>query len=666
MFSKILIANRGEIACRIIRTARAMGIRTVAVCSEADRHSLHAQMADQCVTIGGPAPADSYLCMERIVEACRQTGAEAVHPGYGFLSENGAFCRLLEQEGIVFVGPPARAIEVMGDKITSKELACRAGVPTIPGHDGVLADADEAVRVAARIGYPVMLKASAGGGGKGMRIARNETECREGFARASGEAASAFGDDRLLIEKYIEQPRHIEIQIMADAHGNVIHLGERECSLQRRHQKVIEESPSPLLDPATRQAMGAQAVALARAVDYTSAGTVEFIVTAQQEFFFLEMNTRLQVEHPVTEMVTGLDLVELMLRVAAGEPLPLTQEEVRQNGWALEARVYAEDPERDFFPSTGRLVRYRPPADEPGRVRVETGVREGDEISIYYDPMIAKLVTWGRDRNEAVSAMQEALDEYVIDGLGHNTGFLSALVGQERFQSGELHTGFIEEVYPEGFRKRSRVYPEAVIVVAAIVHRLYMDRAARISGQLPGHERRVGDDWVVVTEDGTEHEVRVCPFQADCGYRVHWGGREYRVLTDWSFCQDVLRATIDTRRLAFQIRRTGIGYRISHRGETVQTLVLSPKAAALYRLMPRERISDTSRCLLSPMPGLLVKLAVQEGERVSLGQELAVVEAMKMENVLRAEVEGVVKTICCRPGDSLSVDQVILEFDTGS
>ncbi len=664
MFKKILIANRGEIACRVIRTARAMGISTVAVYSDVDRDGLHVQMADEAVHIGAAPAVESYLRGDRIIAVCHETGAEAVHPGYGFLSENADFRKALEEENIVFIGPPAEAITAMGDKMTSKQIAAKAGVSIIPGFDGIIEDVEHAVRVAADIGYPVMLKASAGGGGKGMRVAWNEEECRQGFERATSEARSSFGDDRMLIEKFIDRPRHIEIQIMADTHGTILYLGERECSLQRRHQKIIEEAPSPFIDEPTRRAMGEQAVRLARAVNYTSAGTVEFIVDPERNFYFLEMNTRLQVEHPVTEMVTGLDLVELMLRVAAGEPLPLSQKDVRLTGWAMESRVYAEDPIREFLPSIGRLVRYQPPDNEPDRVRVDTGVFEGDEISMYYDPMIAKLVTWGLDRDQAIVCMQDALDEYLIEGVQHNIGFLGALMSHPKFKTGALHTGFIAEEFPKGFREADVVEeaPVLPIVVAAIMHRLYMDRAARISGQLAGYERRVLDDWVVVTDE-EEDRVLVKPFQADCGYRVDCRGEHFGVMTDWSFCQNIMRATINGQRLAFKVSRIGLGYRIEHRGKTTRAQVYTPRAAELHRLMPRKTLEDQSKLLLAPMPGLLVQLKVKEGQGVKAGQELAVIEAMKMENVLKAEVDGIVARITCKRGDSLNVEQVILEFE---
>jgi len=664
MFKKILIANRGEIACRVIRTARAMGISTVAVYSDVDRDGLHVQMADEAVHIGAAPAVESYLRADRIITACHKTGAEAVHPGYGFLSENADFRKTLEEENIVFIGPPAEAITAMGDKMTSKQIAAQAGVSIIPGFDGIIEDVDHAVRVASDIGYPVMLKASAGGGGKGMRVAWNEEECRRGFERATSEARSSFGDDRMLIEKFIDRPRHIEIQIMADTHGTILYLGERECSLQRRHQKVIEEAPSPFIDEPSRRAMGEQAVKLAEAVNYTSAGTVEFIVDPERNFYFLEMNTRLQVEHPVTEMVTGLDLVELMLRVAAGESLPLTQEEVRLTGWAMESRVYAEDPIREFLPSIGRLVRYQPPDNEPDRVRVDTGVFEGGEISMYYDPMIAKLITWGPDRDQAIVCMQEALDEYLIEGVQHNIDFLGALMSHPKFKKGALHTGFIAEEFPKGFREAdvAEETPVLPIVVAAIMHRLYMDRAARISGQLAGYERRVLDDWVVVTDE-EEYRVLVKPFQADCGYRVDCRGEHFGVMTDWSFCQDIMRATINGRRLAFKVSRHGLGYRIQHRGKTTRAQVYTPRAAELHRLMPRKTLEDQSKFLLAPMPGLLVQLKVKEGQGVKAGQELAVIEAMKMENVLKAEMDGIVARITCKCGESLNVEQVILEFE---
>jgi len=664
MFSTILIANRGEIACRVIKTARAMGIATVAVYSEADRSALHVMMADESVCIGQPPATESYLNMERIVQACRETGAEAIHPGYGFLSENPEFCRLLDREGITFIGPPAAAITAMGDKLTSKKIAAEAGVNTIPGYDGIIRDRDHAVQVANEIGYPVMLKATAGGGGKGIRIAFSDEECLNGFDRCASEAKSYFGDDRILIEKFIQEPRHIEIQIMADNHGNVIYLGERECSIQRRHQKIIEEAPSPFIDDQTRRAMGEQAVALARAVNYVSAGTVEFIVDQDRNFYFLEMNTRLQVEHPVTEMVTGLDLVELMLKVAAGESLPLTQDDVRLHGSAIESRIYAENPFRDFLPSIGRLVYYRPPVDESGRVRVDTGVYEGGEISMYYDPMIAKLITWGEDRMSAISFMQEALDEYLIRGIKHNISFLAAIMAHPRFREGRLSTNFIAQEYPNGFRTEDVVHtdPALPIIILSVMHRLFMDRAAKLSGQLAGHERRVLDEWVVIVDDGY-HPVKVKPYQAKSEHHVEYAGQQYVIHTDWCFCQPVFRGTINGQSLCFQVKRRGIRYAVTHQGRKTNGMVMTPRAAELYRIMPRKKAADMSGFLLAPMPGLLVKLSVEPGQAVKYGEELAIIEAMKMENVLRASQDGVIARIVAKLGDSLTVDQVILEFE---
>jgi propionyl-CoA carboxylase alpha chain len=664
MFSTILIANRGEIACRIIKTARAMGIATVAVYSEADRNALHVRMADESVLIG-PAPAmDSYLNMERIVRACRETGAEAVHPGYGFLSENPEFRELLDRESITFIGPPAEAITAMGDKITSKKIAARAGVNIIPGDDEIIVNADHAVEAARKIGYPVMLKASAGGGGKGIRIAFSDRECREGFERCTSEALSYFGDGRILVEKFIEEPRHIEIQILADSHGNILYLGERECSIQRRHQKIIEEAPSPFIDEQTRRAMGEQAVALAREVNYVSAGTVEFIVDQDRNFYFLEMNTRLQVEHPVTEMITGLDLVELMIKIAAGEKLPLAQEEVILQGSAIESRVYAENPFRDFLPSTGRLVTYRTPGIEPGRIRVDTGVYEGGEISMYYDPMISKLITWGEDRHTAISFMRDALDEYLIRGIKHNISFLAAIMAHPRFRAGRLSTNFIAQEYPNGFRYEDVVNenPALPVAVISVMHRLYMDRAAKLSGQLAGHERRVLDDWVVII-DGTYYPVKVRPFQAKGEHHVEFDDEKYIIHTDWCFCQPLFRGTINGQPFCFQVKRRGIRYSATHRGLRTDGLVMTPRAAELYSVMPQQKKTDMAGYLLAPMPGLLVKLSVEPGQSVKTGEELAIIEAMKMENVLRAPHDGIIARIVAGLGDSLTVDQVILEFE---
>jgi propionyl-CoA carboxylase alpha chain len=659
MFSKILIANRGEIACRVIRTARRMGIKTVAVYSDADAGALHVREADEAVRIGPPPSSESYLRSDRIIEACRRTGAEAVHPGYGFLSEKAAFASALEEAGIVFIGPSPTAMAAMGDKIESKKLAKAAGVSTVPGHLGVIADDKEAARIAREIGYPVMIKASAGGGGKGMRIARDDSELREGFRAARSEAKSSFADDRVFVEKYVEHPRHIEIQVLGDAHGNIIHLGERECSVQRRHQKVVEEAPSPFLDTKTRAAMGAQAVALAKAVDYRSAGTVEFIVDRNKKFYFLEMNTRLQVEHPVTEWVTGLDLVEQMIRIAAGETLTLRQEDVTLRGWAIETRIYAEDPLRGFLPSIGRLVRYRPPQGDD--IRVDTGVFEGAEISVHYDPMIAKLVTRGDTRAAAISRMSEALDRFYIRGVSHNVAFLAAVLGRQRFRDGALSTDFIAEEFPGGFGAEHLAAPEQAIViaVAAVLRRLIAEHEARISGQLPGHGAVVGGDWVVCI--GTErHPVAVTP--VDSGYAATLGGTTRAVVLDWRPGRAVFAATVDGRQSTFQIDREGNGFRLSQAGAATSLRVLPPGAAAHLAHMPEKQAPDLSRFLLSPMPGLLVGLAVAEGQEIKSGEALATVEAMKMENVLRAERDGTVAKIRAKIGDSLAVDEVILEF----
>jgi propionyl-CoA carboxylase alpha chain len=661
VFDKILVANRGEIACRVLKSARMMGIKTVAVYSDADRLALHVRMADEAVHIGASPSTESYLLADRIIQACKDTGAQAVHPGYGFLSENSAFCNALAEAGITFIGPNARAIEAMGDKITSKRLADEAGVNTIPGFDGVLRDADHAVAVANEIGYPVMLKASAGGGGKGMRIARDDAECRDGFERASNEARSSFGDDRMLAEKFIEEPRHIEIQVMADTHGNVVYLNERECSLQRRHQKVIEEAPSPFLDEETRRQMGEQAVALAKAVDYQSAGTVEFIVDAQRHFYFLEMNTRLQVEHPVTELTTGLDLVELMIQVAAGEKLPISQADVGLEGWAIEARVYAEDPFRNFLPSTGRLVYYRPPEDDE-QVRVDTGVFEGGEVSMYYDPMIAKLITRGDTRDEAIANMRKALDRFIINGVSSNLSFLSALMAHPRFVAGDITTHMIGEEYPEGFSAEDLPHedPAIIIAVAAAMARCYRDRAAQIAGQLSGYERRVPNEWVVLM-NGEYHEVTVVPSEG--GHDIRYEGKTYAVHSDWAFGQRLFAGTVNGQEIFVQVERRNQTYRLSRGGSQSDILILTPRAAELHRHMPVKTPPDTSRQLISPMPGLLVSVAVTEGQEVKAGEELAVLEAMKMENTLRAERNGTVAKIHFPPGASLEVGDIIMEFE---
>jgi len=663
MFKKILIANRGEIACRIIKTAKKMGISTVAVYSDADRDALHVQMADEAVLIGPPPSGQSYLLIEKIVDACRQTGAEAVHPGYGFLSEKREFQEALAKVGVTFIGPDAHAIFAMGDKIESKKLAKAAGVSSVPGFLGVIKDSDEAVKIAREIGYPVMIKASAGGGGKGMRLARNDLEAQEGFVSATNEAKSSFADDRVFIEKYIENPRHIEIQVLGDSHGNVIYLGERECSIQRRHQKVIEEAPSPFLTAAVRKEMGEQAVALAKAVNYKSAGTVEFIVDAQRNFYFLEMNTRLQVEHPVTELVTGLDLVEWMIRIAFGEPLTIRQNDVKVRGWALEARVYAEDPFRNFLPSIGRLTRYLPPG-ESANVRVDTGVYEGGEISMYYDPMIAKLCTYAPVRELAINHMRQALDQYFIRGLNHNIPFLAALMAHPRFVRGDLTTNFIAEEYPKGFSASDLPVedPRLLVAVAAFVHRRQIERESSLSGQMPGHEAKIGDEWVVQF-GGRNYPYVIRPVEG--GYALDMGGPTILVFSNWVIGQPFFRGVVNDdndHQVVVQIDRHGIGYRLFHSGSRADAVVLSPRAAELAALMPVKTAPDMSKYLLSPMPGLLVSVAVSEGQDVKAGEVLAVVEAMKMENILRAERDGKIGKLHAEPGESLAVDQKIVEF----
>ncbi|MCD1264729.1 acetyl/propionyl-CoA carboxylase subunit alpha [Shinella sumterensis] len=649
MFTKILIANRGEIACRVIKTARRMGIATVAVYSDADRDALHVEMADEAVLIGPAPAAESYLVADKIIAACKETGAQAVHPGYGFLSERASFCEALEAEGIVFIGPKPKAIRAMGDKIESKKFANAAKVPTVPGFLGVIEDAAHAERIAGEIGYPVMIKASAGGGGKGMRIAWNEEEVRDGFDRARSEAKSAFGDDRVFIEKYIVDPRHIEIQVLADAHGTTLYLGERECSIQRRNQKVVEEAPSPFLDEATRRAMGEQSVALAKAVDYQSAGTVEFIVDRDRNFYFLEMNTRLQVEHPVTELVTGIDLVEQMIRIAAGEKLTLAQDDIRLDGWAIESRLYAEDPYRSFLPSIGRLTRYRPPAEgKTGStiVRNDTGVYEGAEISMYYDPMVAKLCTWAPSRLEAIDAMSDALDGFTVDGIEHNVPFLAALMRHPRWREGRLSTGFIAEEYPDGFMPMAPSADEAQ-VLARIALSAHLTDAARRA----------------------KHLDRLRPAQAlRSGWVVKIGDDYYALTTadavesDWRPGDAVWRGAVDGQSVTAQVRPLRNGMRIDWQGLSVLTRVFTPRLAELDALMPVKLPPDTSKMLLCPMPGLVVSIAVQEGQEVKAGETLAVVEAMKMENVLRAERDLTVGPIRARPGESLAVDAVIMEF----
>jgi propionyl-CoA carboxylase alpha chain len=664
VFKKILIANRGEIACRVIRTARRMGIKTVAVYSDADADALHVQMADEAVAIGPAPSAQSYLSIEKIIKACKDTGAQAVHPGYGFLSENQAFAAALKAAKIVFIGPPRKAVAAMGDKIESKKLAKAAGVNTVPGHLGVIPDAKAAVKIAREIGYPVMIKASAGGGGKGMRIAHNDAETEEGFRSATAEAKNAFADDRVFVEKFVEEPRHIEIQVLADAKGNCLYLGERECSIQRRHQKVIEEAPSPFLDAKTRKAMGEQAVALAKAVGYRSAGTVEFIVDEKRNFYFLEMNTRLQVEHPVTEKVTGLDLVELMIRVAAGEKLPLEQKDVKLKGWAIEARVYAEDPVRNFVPSIGRLVRYRPPAEDDG-IRVDTGVYEGAEISMYYDPMIAKLVTYGATREAAIARMEGALDAFHIRGVNHNVPFLSAILRSPRFRSGNLTTGFIAEEFPEGFRpgELAKDVAARLVAAAAAIHVAQRARERAISGQRDGVLATPEPDWHVRL-GGAGTDVTVAGALPECRVRFALDGKQHDlvVASDWKIAEPLFRATIGDEAVTIQVERHGVGWRLTHAGASTDAVVLARRAAALAAQMPEKEAADTSKFLLSPMPGLLVSLAVKAGQQVRAGEELAVVEAMKMQNVLRAEQDGTVKALHAKPGESLAVDQAIVEF----
>jgi len=666
MFNKILIANRGEIACRVIKTAQKMGIATVAVYSDADQNALHVKMADEAVHIGGSAAADSYLVMERILDAVAKTGADAVHPGYGFLSENRIFAEALEAKGVAFIGPPAAAIAAMGDKITSKKLAQEAGVSTVPGYMGLIADADEAVKIANKVGYPVMIKASAGGGGKGMRVAHNDLQAREGFQSSKNEAANAFGDDRIFIEKFITQPRHIEIQVLGDKHGNLIYLNERECSIQRRNQKVIEEAPSPFLDEETRRAMGAQSVALAAAVDYCSAGTVEFIVDGARNFYFLEMNTRLQVEHPVTELITGIDLVEQMIRVAAGEVLDVAQSDVHINGWAVECRLYAEDPYRGFLPSIGRLTRYRPPteyASETAVVRNDTGVFEGGEISMFYDPMIAKLCSWAPDRGRAIEVMRTALDSFDIEGISHNIPFLSAVMDHEKFTSGNISTAFIEEEFPEGFQgvDLPMVDLKRLAASAGAMYRVQEIRDARISGRIDNHEREVGTDWVI-SLGGHEFPVSISADRegADVAFE---DGSVHRVSSDWVPGVSLAVMNVDGTALVAKVSAAPRGFLMRHRGADLKVLVQTPRRHELSKYMIEKIPPDTSNLLLCPMPGLVVGLAVSAGDTVQEGQALCTVEAMKMENVLRAENRGIIDKINVEVGQSLAVDDVILEFE---
>jgi propionyl-CoA carboxylase alpha chain len=667
MFKRILIANRGEIACRIIKTARRLGIETVAVYSDADKDALHVEMADAAVPIGPPPAAESYLVIEKIVNACRRTGAEAVHPGYGFLSERAGFPTALQDAGIVFIGPNPKAIAAMGDKIESKRFAAKAKVSTVPGHLGVIEDEKQAVKIAEAIGFPVMIKASAGGGGKGMRIAHSKAEVAEGFARARSEAKSSFGDDRVFIEKFITDPRHVEIQVLGDKHGNVIHLGERECSIQRRNQKVVEEAPSPLLDAATRRKMGEQAVGLAKAVGYDSAGTVEFVAGQDRSFYFLEMNTRLQVEHPVTELVTGIDLVEQMIRIAAGETLALRQQDVKLNGWAVETRIYAEDPYRGFVPSAGRLVKYRPPAESSAggiTVRNDTGVYEGGEIPLFYDPMIAKLVTHAKTRKAAIDAQADALDAFTIEGIRHNIPFLAAVMQHPRWREGRLSTGFIAEEYPDGFHPPTPDGDTARVLtaVATAIDHVLGERKRKISGQMAGpavtRERRRA-----VRLGETEHQVEVArEGDAIAVTFLDRKGRGSSLVSAWKPGDVLWSGTVDGRPVAVHVRPIANGFELAHRGIEAKAFVFTEREAQAARLMPLNKVSDSGKALRCPMPGLVLSVAVAEGQEVKAGETLVVVEAMKMENVLRAERDGVVKKIHARPGDSLAVDAVIMEF----
>ena len=665
MFNKILIANRGEIACRVIKTAKQMGIKTVAVFSDADRNALHVQMADEAVNIGPPPANQSYIDIEKVISAVKKTNAQAVHPGYGFLSENAKFAKSLSDIGVTFIGPPENAIESMGDKITSKKIAQEAGVNTVPGYMGVIKDENEALSISEKIGYPVMIKASAGGGGKGMRIAWNDSEVKEGFQSSKNEAASSFGDDRIFIEKFVTQPRHIEIQVLADTKGNCIYLGERECSIQRRNQKVVEEAPSSFLDEKTRRKMGEQACNLAKAVGYSSAGTVEFIVDKDKNFYFLEMNTRLQVEHPVTELITGIDLVEQMILVATGKPLSITQKDIKLTGWAIESRLYAEDPYRNFLPSIGRLTRYRPPAeikDKHSIVRNDTGVYEGGEISMYYDPMIAKLCTWAPDRAKAIEQMRIALDRFEVEGIGHNLPFLSAVMDHKKFISGKITTAFIAEEYSEGFNGVDLNDDEIkdLAACAAAMNRVAEIRRTKISGRMDNHERRVGDDWVVQIA-GKMFLVNVVADTAGANV-IFEDEKSIRISGDWLPGKKLANMTAGDKNLVIKINKITGGFRMRTRGADLKVLVRTPRQAELSKHMQEKLPPDTSKMLLCPMPGLLVKIDVEIGQEVQEGQPLCTVEAMKMENILRAERKGVVAKINSSVGDSLAVDDIILEF----
>jgi len=682
MFTKILIANRGEIACRVIATAQKMGIQTVAVYSEADKEARHVQLADEAVLIGPAASRESYLVADKIIAAAKFTGAQAIHPGYGFLSENAQFSKRCEDEGIVFIGPRHFSIAAMGDKIESKKLAGAAGVNCIPGVNDALETPEKAVEIAQSIGYPVMIKASAGGGGKGLRVAFNDKEAFEGFTSCRNEARNSFGDDRVFIEKFVEEPRHIEIQVLGDSHGNVIYLNERECSIQRRHQKVIEEAPSAFISDATRKAMGEQAVQLAKAVKYQSAGTVEFVVGKDQSFYFLEMNTRLQVEHPVTEAITGLDLVEMMIRVAAGEKLLIEQKDVQRNGWAIECRINAEDPFRNFLPSTGRLVRFQTPtqtmfqgntADLFG-VRVDTGVQDGGEIPMFYDSMIAKLIVHGKDRLDAIAKMREALNGFVIRGISSNIPFQAALLAHPRFVSGDFNTGFIAEQYSQGFRAEDVPHddPNFLAALAAFVRRKSRQRAANLSGQLPGYDVKVGQDYTVVElgQAGKNRyvQVHVDEFVGQPGVaQIVIEGQTYAIESNSRLNDIRIEGVCNGKPFTAQMERgtfkNPLALQVQHNGTRIQALVMSPRMAQLHQLMPYKAPPDLSRFVLSPMPGLLVDVAVAVGQKVQAGERVAVIEAMKMENVLFAAQDGVVKKVAASQGESLTVDQMIVEFE---
>ena len=670
MFKKILIANRGEIAVRVIKTCKRLSIPTVAVYSEADADTLAVEMADEAVFIGPPAPGESYLLMDKIIEVCEQTGADAVHPGFGFLSENAAFPKALEEKGIAWIGPNAHAISAMGDKLESKKLAAQAGVNTVPGFKGEIEDDQQAVEVASDIGYPVMIKASAGGGGKGMRIARSDEEVREGFTAARNEARTSFGDDRILIEKFVESPRHIEIQVLGDKHGNVVHLNERECSVQRRNQKVLEEAPSPFLDAKTRRKMGEQAVALSKAVDYDSAGTVEFIVDPDKNFYFLEMNTRLQVEHPVTELTHGVDLVEQMIRVASGKPLELTQAELKPKGWAVEARLYAEDPYRGFLPSIGRLKRYSEPAEGPmgpGALRIDSGVREGDEISMFYDPMIAKVIGYGDSREAAIDALNLSLDRLIVDGLQSNKPFLAAVLEEPDFRAGNIHTGYIEEHFPEGFSGTAAKESQLrwMTAGAAYVHTLMNERASHITGRITPTPPAGATHRFVVILDRQNFAVEIKI--GEDGSADLWipalSSERMHLQLNWSPGQRLIEGLLDSEPFAFEIAMGAEGYRLSHRGYRASCLVCTPRAAELHERLPEKEPVDTAKLVTSAMPGLVVSVAVEPGQEVKTGQALMVVEAMKMENVMRAEVDGVIKAVHCAAGDSVAADELLIEFE---